>query len=472
MKTAISIGGFREKLRLLLPNGWELIIVLAAVFYLLPHTLLSRPPEVPFLSFLYTLGIVDEGGSCSRSASGLVYLAGYVLLLCLLLKYLYVRAVKQDLALPTIRFADAVCLFSGLYLLDFFTSTTHPLPFHSCWWAFFVFSTFFVVVLFFDSRMALRLTKLLVIAIGIQSLYAIIYYVLDINQFMTPEFGKRTGGTFEGFGRTNTFYPLCLLGIPLSLSLAEVQLSAWWRWTFRAASGVILLALVFTYSRSGWLALIPAFLYLAFSLYSPLHVSHLWRVLMVTLAVVLLLGTMFVRTKGKMIGHPDDRSFWGRVAIWQVAGRTVAHRPWLGSGLSSYREEQYEHLTPQLKQFNPLNVEAKCFYLNIAAEFGVVGLALFSLMAWRYASLYRSTAHSLPASEVRAAGVGIHAGVLALAVAGLTDTPILQFDRQPSSFAFAALLGVLCALVNEVQPLAPHSPQPPKESRNAPTKGK
>jgi len=322
-----------------------------------------------------------------------------------------------------------------------------------------VFSTFLIIILFFNSQMALRLTKLLVVAIGIQSLYGVIYYVLGINQFVTPEFGQRTGGTFEGFGRTNAFYPLCLLGIPLSLSLAEVQSSVLRRWTFRAVSGVTLLALVFTYSRAGWLALIPPFLYLAFSLYSPLHVSRLGRGLMVALVVVFLMGTVFIRTKGQAIGHPHDRSFWGRVAIWQVTARIVMHHPWLGGGLSSYRTEQYEHLTPQLKRFNPLNVEAKCLYLNIAAEFGMVGLALFAFMAWRYAPLHRSVMHSLsPASEARATVGGIHAGALAVMVAGLMDTPVLQFDRQPSSFALAALAGILCVLVNAMHPVAPYSP--------------
>jgi hypothetical protein len=133
-----------------------------------------------------------------------------------------------------------------------------------------------------------------------------------------------------------------------------------------------------------------------------------------------------------------------------VALHVIADHPWLGGGVGTYPEAQGKHLTPRLADFNPFNVEAKNLYLNVAAEMGLLGLLLLGWVGWCYLELYHTALRVLPTDgSEQAFAVGLHAGLIALATASLVDTPILQFFRQPSTFALLMLFGVLVVFVHE-----------------------
>ncbi len=428
---------------------WWLGVLLALITAtLLPHTVFSAPLEKLQMAFLAWLGWYDISGGLTTEGAVLAYLAGYCLLVGCLLAYLYLRLTHQVFSAPTAAFTDAVSLFVSLYLLDFFFSTLDPFPFQKSLWVFTTFIAFYTVLLFVDDRQkGLWLVKGIIIAITVQCLYAVAYYALDIRQFHTPHFGNRTGGTF---GNVNVLYPLTLIGCPLSLVLAQTATRKVWRWFWMGSSSVIGLALVFTYTRAGWLAFAVSVAYLACSPASPFARHRVWRGALGLLVGAALLGTALVRTQGKLVGHPEDRSFWGRFAIWQTAIKAVADHPFLGSGLNAYAYKQREHMTPQLARFNPTNVEAKNLLLTIAVEFGLIGLGLFCFLVWRYVRLYRCVLQVLSASdEIRAITVGIHAALLGIFIAGLFDTPLLHEIRFPVSLTVAFLLGILCNWVNQ-----------------------
>jgi len=175
--------------------------------------------------------------------------------------------------------------------------------------------------------------------------------------------------------------------------------------------------------------------------------------MLVLLIVLALSGTAFVRTMGRPVGNPEDRSFWGRFAIWQTALHVIADHPLLGNGLNTYPQKQREHMTERLKYFNPLNVEAKNLYLHLAAELGLIGLAVFCWVAWRYYQLFRFVIGTFPpSSDLYKIAIGIHAALIGIAVAGLADTPILHHSRSAATFAVACLLGLLCSSVNHACP--------------------
>lgn len=422
------------------------------VWFITPKTVFSYPLEKILGLCLSVLQWQDVYGNLSRDGAVVIYLLGWMLLFGLLTRYSYLRFIRWGRigAPATYYFTDAMSLFLGLYLLDFFASTTHLFPYGESLWMFAIAASFFLPVYSMNGQRDLILVKLLVFVIAEQCLYAIVYYVLAYEQFYTPHFGNRTGGTFYNPG---CLYPLCLIGLPLSMTLAERESFNQWRWLWLGSGVIILLALVFTYSRAGWLALSVSAFYLAYSPHSPLRKHRLWRWVLGLLIVVALLGTALVRTKGKPLGNPEDRPFWGRFAIWQVAMRAIADHPFLGSGLNSYPQKQQEHMTQRLEWFNPMNVEAKNLFLNMAVEFGLIGLGIFLFLIWRYVQLYRFAIRTFPPSDdAYAVAVGIHASLLGIFVAGFFDTPILHFTRSASSFAVACLLGVLCSLVNQTNP--------------------
>lgn len=72
---------------------------------------------------------------------------------------------------------------------------------------------------------------------------------------------------------------------------------------------MMLLVLVLTYTRAGWVACGVSLGYLALSTYSLLSKQKNTRRVLIVLTLILLTGAIFVRTKGRVAGNPDDRSF-------------------------------------------------------------------------------------------------------------------------------------------------------------------
>ncbi len=430
----------------------DIALVCLMVWHILPRTVFSYPLEqltsLLFSSFRWA-GIFNAYSQLSPNEAAKAYFLGYGLLVVLLIRWFYQRFTSPRVATPVTRFVDSLALFSKLFLLDFFLSTVNVYSFTEVLWVFAAFPSFFLLVLFAGERRALRVVELLLLIVAQQCVYAVVYYAFSFEQFPTPSFGNRSSGTL---GNPIRLYPLCLIGFPVTLALAGKEDDHRWRYVWLATASVMFLAMIFTYSRAGWLGLTAALGYLAFSPSSPFSKQRVGRWLLGFLALGLLVGTALVRTKGNLIGNPDDRSFWGRVAIWQTAVRVIAEHPFLGSGLNSYPQKQREHMTPLLEQFNPHNVEAKNLFLNLTAELGLLGLALFLLVAVRYWHLYRFAIRALPqSSEGFALAIGSHGAFLGLMVAGLFDTPILHSTRSAPSLAAAILLGALCVVVNEAQ---------------------
>jgi|GEM_PF-697108 len=423
-------------------------LVSIMVWYVLPNTIFSD-------CLKEMVKIVLSNFSYSHANNEFfAYFVGYVLTLFFLAMYFYVRFTYWMRPTPVFHLTDTIAIFNGLYLLDFFLSTAERFHFALSLWVFVTFLSFYFCALWCPKEQAIRLTQLLTLIIAQQCVYAIVYHILGLRQFHTPKFGPRAVGTFEN---PNYLYPLCLLGTPISLVLAEVEVARSWRWFWRGIGIIALIALVLTYTRAGWVACAVSLGYLALSPHSPLSKRKVTQWVLIGLTLTLLTGTIFVRTKGKVAGNPDDRSFWGRIAIWETALWVIAEHPILGNGSNTYFQKQHEHMTPNLQRFNPMNIEPKNLYLHIAVEFGLIGLGIFLLLIWRYVQLYRFAIRIFPPSDdAYAVTIGIHASLLGIFLAGFFDTPILHFTRSASSFAVAFLLGILCALGNQANPAPIH----------------
>lgn len=347
------------------------VVGLGVVVCVAPRTALSLPFET-LLAWAQRGAGVQDGGPRFDS-DRFAYLGGYLLLVCLLAFY-GAQRMKRRVPLPVARFGDAMGAFSALFLLDPFVSVARDLSYANRWWGFWALSAFWMVALFVHKRHALWLLKFVVCVIGLQAIYAVVFYGLGVNQLHGTRFGNRTGGTF---GNPNILYPLCLMAIPLGFVLGEAH-SGEWRWALRVVGGLSAFALLLTFTRAGWLALLGALLFLTFSHSSPFSMNRTWRAAVLIAAIVLLLGVVFVRTRGKFIGTHWDSSFWGRIYIWQTAARAASEHPIFGSGVGTYALQQRKFMTPRLEKFRPSNLEAKSLPLNIAVEFGLMGLALLA----------------------------------------------------------------------------------------------
>ncbi|GIV16644.1 MAG: hypothetical protein KatS3mg022_2079 [Armatimonadota bacterium] len=327
-------------------------------------------------------------------------------------------------------------LFASLYFHDFFLSRA---PFYE----YAILSIVILppvvwlsVLLFADQIKALRLIKTTALFITIQSMYGVAYYMTGTEQFYTPQFGARTAGTLES---PNNLYPLALMGVPLLWCLASGAHSRWERALWCTGLAITFLALIFTYTRTGWLAVIPVLLWLAFHPHSCVSTGVSKRIV-VLVCTTLFIATVFVRTGGNYLGHSSDRSLHGRFAIWKVALKVCTLHPCIGNGLNTYPWLQQQAMTPELASFGAGNEEAKNLFLNLFVEFGAVGLILFLMAMFSYIALIRLRLPEIESSALRCAVSGCYMAVVSVLLASFGDTPILHFRRLAPTLAFAVVI--------------------------------
>ncbi|MGC8785730.1 MAG: hypothetical protein ACP5RN_15275, partial [Armatimonadota bacterium] len=237
-----------------LPSAGEVVLLAFLWWHLVPNTFLTEPLQ---WALFRTLDLLLWGGLLQPLYTllgyhPLVYLAGISLALTLLVCWLVARSTLSVWTKPADRVVTAVVLWSLPYLTDWLHSAPTPYQYGGTWWLGYGWVVFLLVILLPSARAPVLLSKGITVAIGAQAVYAIAYHLLDIRQFHTPHFGARTGGTL---GTPNHLYPVLIMGVPLSLALALGASRIWERAVWFCAAALSLLALWFTYTRTGWIAL-------------------------------------------------------------------------------------------------------------------------------------------------------------------------------------------------------------------------
>jgi hypothetical protein len=127
----------------------------------------------------------------------------------------------------------------------------------------------------------------------------------------------------------------------------------------------------------------------------------------------------------------DGESPWvvGRLDLWRAGMRLFVAHPFLGVGPDNFRHLYGAELG--LEAWDE-RVQANNVYLEVLADLGVIGVAVF---AWIVAGPIRSTVKSLASITY----VGVVLALVAFLVHGLLDS-FLAFT--PTAFLFWMLLGV------------------------------
>ncbi len=207
-------------------------------------------------------------------------------------------------------------------------------------------------------------------------------------------------GFHPGVGLVGPFhdhqlYASALLALlPLTLAVALTAREPKWRWGAQAVGLTSVVCLVLTETRSAWIGTVVAGLVFVFlwlrqrarfsgtrELTGPLLLAG-----GVAVAFILMVGTTALQKPlaqrvGTLGAVSQDNDWQGRLAVWQGAQRMVAAHPVAGWGLGQYPAEQWNYtqtgrlLTPGLRP--SLSEEAHNFYLQTAAETGLIGLGLY-----------------------------------------------------------------------------------------------
>ncbi|MGH7903166.1 MAG: O-antigen ligase family protein [Candidatus Dormibacteraceae bacterium] len=198
---------------------------------------------------------------------------------------------------------------------------------------------------------------------------------------------------------------------------------------FAAVAG---LAIVLSFSRAGWAALI------AVAVFAGMFHPWRWRMIGVLVAGALVLGLGVPKARHRILVefnfHSRDNTISLRESLWRSSLDMLGHRPLFGGGLSGFRTSVAPYRVPTYHEdlIYPHNI-----VLNFWSETGLIGLAGF---LWLCGGLVRECLGGLRREPwVRALSIGFLGVLVAFLVHGLVDVPYFKNDQ---ALAFWALIGV------------------------------
>jgi len=234
---------------------------------------------------------------------------------------------------------------------------------------------------------------------------------------------------------------LWLLALAAALTTAPAIIMSWSRgaW-FGAAAGLLVVLL----GRSRRFAVIAVVLGAALA--GVIFVGSFDRAVPAVLSTRLtdFADYFTFRDVSAIKPNPTTWAVIERMAHWQAALRMFADRPWLGVGIGNYEAVYAAYRLP--RWLDPLG-HAHNYYLNIAAEAGILGLLAYVLFWLGACALAVRVARRL-AGPWRGATLGILAALIHLSVHNLFDNLYVQGIY----LQVALWIGLLVALSHPLHP--------------------
>jgi putative inorganic carbon (HCO3(-)) transporter len=389
----------------LLPLTWAALLVVAGIVVVIT---LVRPqfgvlllvPAVPFGSLRQVqLGVMNVG--LTEALLALVLAAW----LMRMIARREIRVAWPPLGLPMLLFLGAILL--SLLVAD---SVQYSAKEIIKWVE--VLALYLLVANELDGRWTRALVFTFLATGAIAALQGIYQFLFQSGPeaFILFDRFMRAYGTFE---QPNPYGGYLGLILPLAIGLVAAgvlrlggRVKLWWIVLAGGSGALMLVALIMTWSRGAWLGFAAAVAAMILAVVVRSGRGAVLGTVFGLLAAYILLAGGLARVPPSItqrfgdfvpyLGVTDvegleitDANFavLERVAHWQAAWRIWTAHPWLGVGIGNYEPAYPQYALPQWPQALG---HAHNYYLNIAAESGVVGLTAYLLLwaaalvaAWR-----------------------------------------------------------------------------------------
>lgn len=221
--------------------------------------------------------------------------------------------------------------------------------------------------------------------------------------------------------------PLLLLGAGLLFD-ANAKL---FRWIYWVITGLGLIALYFSYSYGGWLALVAGALVIGIWMF-----RRRWQLWLAGGAIILAIGLtqlFFNPRVARMLDLAQQSSSSVRLQIWTVDWALIKTHWLAGIGLGQY-PFKYGELAPQL--FRPPLEPSVPHAHNLFFQFWLnLGLAGIVGLVWLIVNFFRTLPRAVSSWQAPLA-----AGMTAVLVHGLVDTPYWKNDLSLIFWVLIALV--------------------------------
>jgi O-antigen ligase len=285
--------------------------------------------------------------------------------------------------------------------------------------------------------------------------------VMGIAQIPSAE---RVGAPFEGkYGEPNTFggYLVFMLALILGQALSASTMLSGLGWL--AFSGLVTLPLLYTLSRSSWLAAIPMLLTLI--VLSPRRLF-----LMMGLGVLVVLGPLAFpkqvvdrynytlnekvdRGEYSLGGARLDASTSARFDSWKIGVRGWTDRPLFGYGVTGFAFMDAQ-------------------FVRVLVETGLVGLAAFLWLLWRVGGVAWDIHRRAAGTRFEGLTLGYLAGLVALITHGIgANTFVIVRIMEPFWFVTSVIVVLPGFMAESAQEEAVKSNDRERARLNASTDG-
>ena len=285
-----------------------------------------------------------------------------------------------------------------------------------------------------------HLLKYIVLMVALTAVYAVVQRIMGVEadaSLTDLSLNKgMPGRVFSTLGNPNNYAEFLMLMIPFAFAFFLSREEGGWKTVSLAAVLLGIVALLLTYSRSGWLAFAVAAIVFT-ALYNPrvLPVIFILGILCIPLLPESILNRILT------IGNLSDSSSSYRIDIWTGSLRMLRDGYWLGgTGLGA---EAFTSVYPAFGVgASKIAPHTHMQFMEILAEMGVVGL--ISIL-WFSVSLVRRTAVAARKADRRLRAVlcaasSAMAGISAIGFAEYT----WFYPRVMLAFFVAAGIGMAC----------------------------
>lgn len=316
---------------------------------------------------------------------------------------------------------------------------------------------YFSVVYGFSVRR--HLGKLVTVLLGVASLAALLAFATSADGHLDRLSGAlRNEQLLAGF--------LCL-SLPITLVVSQMDEEPWRRYAGQAAALIVIAGVLVCKNRSAWLGSLTGLLVLGLLYFrytrrgKPLAFGR--HMLLLPVATLLLAGTLVFavsRMEGGLSRRAvtlsqltKDSSFQWRLAMWDKCLRMAHDRPVAGWGIGTYPVQQalyYHRDAPSRSQRDivktgpRLTEDAHNLYLQLAAEIGYGGLALYlAVLGCFFFTALRALRDLRPGFR-HAILIGTIASIASQMVAAI-GTPAWEFPECSLFFWLILAIGMTAA---------------------------
>lgn len=264
-----------------------------------------------------------------------------------------------------------------------------------------------------------KVVQLMLIGATLVALYGIWQYWVGLQ---TPEGWIQktvekdlTTRVFSVLGNPNGLGGFLILFLPLSFSLYFATKGIWAKAYYAAISGVMLLALGYTYSRGAWIGAAAGIFFLAFLRDKRLAIPVIAGAMALPILKPSIIDRFTVLFSPQYL-EASER--FGRIFVWSKSIELITRFPVFGIGPGMFKYYVYN-------RFGWVAYAAENYFLQIGVEAGLVGLVAFLwflLTFFKYAlAILRGTwGNKAEDPFTRAIIIGAMGGTVAVAVHNLT----------------------------------------------------